>query len=53
MLSVMVVFEWSCLSWTHRVLSNTVRVDFVTYKWIDLHSGDFVEGVVGYDKPAW
>jgi thiaminase/transcriptional activator TenA len=48
MLSVMVVCEWSYLSWAQRVLPHTVREDFVTYEWVDLHSGAFFEGVVSY-----
>jgi thiaminase/transcriptional activator TenA len=48
MLSVMVVCEWSYLSWAQRVLDRTVRDDFVTYEWVDLHSGSFFEEVVSY-----
>lgn len=48
MLSVLVVCEWSYLSWGNRVLSNTNRDDFLTFEWVDLHSGDAFEGVVEY-----
>lgn len=47
-LSVLVVCEWSYLSWGSRVLANTNREDFVTYEWVDLHSGAAFEGVVEY-----
>lgn len=48
MLSVIVVCEWSYLSWGEAVKKATVRDDFVTYEWVDLHSGEFFEGVVNY-----
>ena len=51
-LSVLVVCEWSYLSWAQRVLANGSgginRDDFVTYEWVDLHSGPAFEGVVSY-----
>merc|ERR1712019_98202 len=34
-LSVLVVCEWSYASWGRKVLSETVRDDFVTYEWVD------------------
>lgn len=48
MLSVLVVCEWSYLSWGQLVLDSTNRDDFVTYEWVDLHSGPFFEEVVEY-----
>mmetsp|Transcript_4246 Transcript_4246/g.6222 ORF Transcript_4246/g.6222 Transcript_4246/m.6222 type:complete len:218 (-) Transcript_4246:101-754(-) len=48
MLAVIVVCEWSYLSWGERVLSKTNRDDFVTFEWVDLHSGDYFTGVVEY-----
>ena len=48
MLSVIVVCEWSYLSWATRVVPQTNRDDFVTFEWINLHSGPAFEGVVAY-----
>ncbi len=48
MLAVIVVCEWSYLSWGERVLSKTNRDDFATYEWVDLHSGDYFASVVEY-----
>lgn len=49
MLSVLVVAEWSYLSWGEKVLEITNRnVDFTTWEWVDLHSGDYFSGVVTY-----
>jgi len=48
MLSVIVVCEWSYATWGKIVEKETVRDDFVTYEWVDLHSGEFFEGVVSY-----
>jgi thiaminase/transcriptional activator TenA len=48
MLAVVVVCEWSYLSWGERVLEKTVRDDFETYEWVDLHSGDYFRSVVEY-----
>jgi len=48
MLAVLVVCEWSYLSWAQKVLNETNREDFVTCEWVDLHSGDYFEGVVNY-----
>mmetsp|Transcript_24416 Transcript_24416/g.52776 ORF Transcript_24416/g.52776 Transcript_24416/m.52776 type:complete len:223 (-) Transcript_24416:1339-2007(-) len=48
MLSVLVVAEWSYLSWGEKVLDFTSRDDFTTYEWVDLHSGEHFAGVVAY-----
>lgn len=48
MLSVIVVCEWSYLSWGQLVQEVTNRDDFMTYEWVDLHSGPYFEGVVSY-----
>lgn len=48
MLSVLTVCEWSYLSWGQLVEKTTVRDDFVTYEWVDLHTGDDFEAVVAY-----
>lgn len=48
MLSVIVVAEWSYQSWGEKVLPITIRDDFTTYEWVDLHSGPYFAQVVGY-----
>jgi thiaminase/transcriptional activator TenA len=48
MLSVLVVCEWSYLSWGQLVEKDTVREDFVLYEWVDLHTGESFEAVVAY-----
>lgn len=55
MLAVIVVCEWSYLSWGQNVLlaenverAKVCREDFVTYEWVDLHSGPGFEGVIAY-----
>jgi thiaminase/transcriptional activator TenA len=48
MLSVLVVCEWSYLSWGQLVEKETAREDFLTYEWVDLHSGSSFEAVVDY-----
>lgn len=48
MLAVIVVCEWSYLCWGERVLCKTNRDDFVTYEWVDLHSGEYFTSVVEY-----
>jgi thiaminase/transcriptional activator TenA len=48
MLAVIIVCEWSYLSWGQLVKEKTVRDDFVTYEWVDLHSGEEFERVVEY-----
>ncbi len=48
MLAVIVVCEWSYLSWGERVQEKTKRDDFETYEWVDLHSGKFFASVVEY-----
>ena len=48
MLAVLVVCEWSYMSWGERVLEKTVRDDFACYEWVDLHSGEFFRGVIEY-----
>mmetsp|Transcript_17738 Transcript_17738/g.38400 ORF Transcript_17738/g.38400 Transcript_17738/m.38400 type:complete len:240 (+) Transcript_17738:39-758(+) len=50
MLAVIVVCEWSYLSWGQAVLEDGVicRKDFVTCEWVDLHSGPGFEGVIEY-----
>merc|ERR1719232_1939675 len=48
MLTVVVVCEWSYLTWGERVLSKTVRDNFFTYEWVDLHSGTYFTNFVEY-----
>jgi len=48
MLAVIVVCEWSYLSWGERVLAKTRRDEFENYEWVDLHSGEYFAGVVEY-----
>jgi thiaminase (transcriptional activator TenA) len=48
MLSVIVVCEWTYLSWGQNIQDTAVRDDFVMYEWIDLHTGSQFEQVVEY-----
>ena len=48
MLSVIVVCEWSYLSWGDLVKDTTIRDDFLCYEWVDLHSGDDFTALVAY-----
>mmetsp|Transcript_8257 Transcript_8257/g.19918 ORF Transcript_8257/g.19918 Transcript_8257/m.19918 type:complete len:211 (-) Transcript_8257:91-723(-) len=48
MLAVIVVCEWSYLSWGELVLDSHVRKDFYCFEWVDLHSGDYFSSVVEY-----
>ena len=52
MLAVIVVCEWAYLSWGQAVLADeeneVCRKDFVTYEWVDLHSGPGFESVIEY-----
>lgn len=53
MLAVIVVCEWSYLSWGQAVLEEhkddgICRKDFVTCEWVDLHTGPAFEGVIQY-----
>ena len=49
MLSVLVVAEWSYQTWGEKVLPFTNRdVDFTTWEWVDLHSGEYFSQVVAY-----
>lgn len=49
MLAVLVVCEWSYLSWAQIVARQTVRDEnFWTYEWVDLHTGENFEAVVSY-----
>lgn len=48
MLAVLVVCEWSYLTWGQHVEKSTVRDDFCTYEWVDLHSGPLFAQVVAY-----
>ena len=47
-LAVLVVCEWSYLSWGRLVQHQTVRERFVCYEWVDLHSGPEFESIVDY-----
>lgn len=47
-LSVLVVCEWSYLTWGARVASTANRDHFECYEWVDLHSGEGFTGVVNY-----
>mmetsp|Transcript_26991 Transcript_26991/g.41403 ORF Transcript_26991/g.41403 Transcript_26991/m.41403 type:complete len:219 (+) Transcript_26991:87-743(+) len=47
-LAVLVVCEWSYLSWGQAVQNSTNRDAFETYEWVDLHSGEYFESVVSY-----
>jgi thiaminase/transcriptional activator TenA len=48
MLSVLVVCEWSYLSWGQLVEKDCIRDDFVFYEWVDLHTGETFEAVIAY-----
>lgn len=56
MLAVIVVCEWSYLSWGQAVLAaeleeggpKVCRKDFVTSEWVDLHSGPVFESIIEY-----
>jgi thiaminase (transcriptional activator TenA) len=48
MLAVIVVCEWSYMSWGERVKDKTVRKDFEMYEWVDLHSGKYFQSVIAY-----
>jgi thiaminase/transcriptional activator TenA len=48
MLAVLVVCEWSYLDWATIVEKETNRDDFVTFEWVDLHSGEYFSNVVSY-----
>lgn len=48
MLAVLVVAEWSYLSWGERYVGYDRNLPFWFAEWIDLHSGDGFEGVVRY-----
>ena len=46
MLSVLIVCEWSYLSWAKIVDGEAKRENFVLFEWIDLHTS--LEDVVAY-----
>lgn len=48
MLAVLVVAEWSYLSWAESFVDYADDLPFWFAEWIDLHSGDGFEGVVAY-----
>lgn len=48
MLAVIVVCEWSYLSWGELVKDTTVREDFYCYEWVDLHCGEYFASVIEY-----
>lgn len=48
MLAVLVVAEWSYLTWANRYLDYSADLPFWFSEWIDLHSGDGFESVVEY-----
>jgi len=48
MLSVLVVAEWSYLSWAQRYVDYDDSLPFYFSQWVDLHSGDYFESVVEY-----
>lgn len=47
MLAVLVVAEWSYLSWGERVVPRD-GLSFLHLEWIDLHRGEYFAGVVAY-----
>lgn len=48
MLAVLVVAEWSYLSWAERYMDYDATLPFWFSEWIDLHVGEGFEGVVAY-----
>jgi len=49
MLSMLVVAEWSYLSWAARVKGGRKSdIPFWCDEWIDLHCGEYFENVVSY-----
>mmetsp|Transcript_103614 Transcript_103614/g.322918 ORF Transcript_103614/g.322918 Transcript_103614/m.322918 type:complete len:209 (+) Transcript_103614:143-769(+) len=49
MLSVLIVAEWSYLEWAVRVHpARSADAPFWCAEWIDLHRGEYFEGVVAY-----
>lgn len=48
MLAVLVVAEWSYLSWAERYVDYDASLPFWFSEWIDLHVGEGFEGVVSY-----
>ena len=47
-LAVLVVAEWTYLSWGERVLPKSVEEPFWCREWVDLHSGEYFTSVVAY-----
>lgn len=48
MLAVLVVAEWSYLTWASRYTDYDAELPFWFSEWIDLHAGEGFEGVVAY-----
>ena len=48
MLAVLVVAEWSYLTWANRYVAYSPDLPFWFSEWIELHCGDGFEGVVEY-----
>ena len=48
MLAVLVVAEWSYLTWADRYVGYDKTLPFWFTEWIDLHTGDGFEAVVAY-----
>lgn len=48
MLAVLIVAEWSYLTWANRYKSHGADLPFWFAEWIDLHAGDGFESVVSY-----
>jgi thiaminase (transcriptional activator TenA) len=48
MLAVIVVCEWTYMTWGEAVKDETVRDNFICYEWVDLHSGPDFAAVVDY-----
>lgn len=48
MLAVLIVAEWSYLTWANRYTSYDANLPFWFAGWIDLHSGEGFESVVAY-----
>jgi len=48
MIAVLLVAEWSYLSWAERYANYSQELDFWFAEWIDLHCGEGFESVVNY-----
>jgi thiaminase/transcriptional activator TenA len=48
MLAVLIVAEWSYLTWANRYKNYSTDLPFWFSEWIDLHTGEGFENIVGH-----